>query len=43
MDGEVVQAGRGGKFKIRSGVTTIWELADVYEVVHGTQVDVVDQ
>ncbi|CZR52458.1 uncharacterized protein PAC_02335 [Phialocephala subalpina] len=40
MYGEGVQAGKGGFFKIRSGDTTIRELADVYEKVFGTKVEV---
>ncbi|KAI0863585.1 hypothetical protein F4860DRAFT_522194 [Xylaria cubensis] len=39
--GEGVQIGQGGFFKISSGVTTIRELAEVYELVFGTKVDVV--
>lgn len=38
--GDGVQAGKGGFFKIRSGVTTIEELAVVYEKVFGVKVDV---
>jgi NAD(P)-dependent dehydrogenase (short-subunit alcohol dehydrogenase family) len=38
--GDGVQAGKGGFFKVRSGVTTIDELAAVYEKVYGTKVEV---
>jgi hypothetical protein len=38
--GDGVQARKGGIFKIPSGVTTVKELAAVYEKVHGTKVDV---
>jgi nucleoside-diphosphate-sugar epimerase len=40
LHGDGVQAGKGGFFKIRSGVTTIEELAVVYEKVFGVKVDV---
>lgn len=39
--GDGVQAGKGGFFKVRSGVTTIEELAAVYEKVFGTKVDLI--
>jgi NAD(P)-dependent dehydrogenase (short-subunit alcohol dehydrogenase family) len=39
--GDGVQAGKGGFFKISSGVTTIEELAAAYEKVLETKVDVV--
>jgi hypothetical protein len=38
--GDGVQAGKGGFFKIRSGVTTVKELAAVYEQVFETKVDI---
>ena len=40
MYGEGVQAGEGGFFKIRSGVTTIEALAAVQEKVLGTKVEI---
>lgn len=40
LHGDGVQAGKGGFFKIRSGVTTIEELAAVQEKVFGVKVDV---
>ncbi|TGJ78461.1 hypothetical protein E0Z10_g10306 [Xylaria hypoxylon] len=43
LHGEGVQAGRGGCFKFSSGVTTIIELAEVYESVCGTKVDLVSE
>lgn len=41
--GEGVQDGKGGVFKIRSGDTSIKELAEVYEKVYGTEVELVKQ
>ncbi|PVH81917.1 NAD(P)-binding protein [Cadophora sp. DSE1049] len=43
MFGDGVQEGKGGFFKFSSGVTTIKELAETYERVHGVKVDVVRQ
>jgi hypothetical protein len=40
LHGDGVQAGNGGFFKFRSGVTTVAELAAVHEKVFGTKVDV---
>ncbi|OBT69834.1 hypothetical protein VE03_00986 [Pseudogymnoascus sp. 23342-1-I1] len=40
LHGDGVQAGKGGFFKIRSGVTTIEELAAVHEKVFRIKVDV---
>jgi nucleoside-diphosphate-sugar epimerase len=40
MHGDGVQAGNGGFFRIRSGETTVRELASVYEKVFGKKVDV---
>ncbi|TVY44526.1 hypothetical protein LSUB1_G002921 [Lachnellula subtilissima] len=40
LHGKGVQAGEGGFFRIRSGTTTVRELAAVYEKVHGTAVHV---
>jgi nucleoside-diphosphate-sugar epimerase len=39
--GDGVQAGNGGFFKFSSGVTTIEELAAVYESVLGTKIDLI--
>jgi hypothetical protein len=39
--GEGFQAGKGGFFKISSGVTTVTELAAVYEKVFGVKVDLI--
>ncbi|GAW12883.1 hypothetical protein ANO14919_022540 [Xylariales sp. No.14919] len=41
LHGEGVTEGRGGVFKFSSGVTTIKELAETYELVFETKVDVV--
>lgn len=41
LRGEGVQTGEGSYFKVRSGVTTIEELAAVYHRVYATEVDVV--
>ncbi|TVY55590.1 putative pinoresinol-lariciresinol reductase 3 [Lachnellula cervina] len=38
--GKGVQAGEGGFFRVRSGTTTVEELAAVYEKVYGIAVDV---
>ena len=41
MFGDGVQEGQGGCFKFSSGVTTILELAETHERIHGVKVDVV--
>lgn len=41
IHGKGVQAGKGGFFKIRSGVTTIQDLAAVYEKVYGAKINIV--
>jgi hypothetical protein len=40
LHGDGVRAGQGGFFKIRSGITTIEELAVAHEKVFGTKVEV---